>query len=510
VRTPSLGAAARMLAGAALLGMFPSAPFPARAQDNVPAEAIPESLFVQVGKSLLVESAVPIERVSVGFGEIAEAAAVTDREVLLNGRAPGETSLIIWQRGGGKLLFDVRVGASNLAANERVDAVGRELKLELPGQSVEINYANNTVFLRGRVKDLVSAERAVSIASTLGRTVNLLYVDVPPLEPQILLKVRFASVDRSASLQLGLNIVSTGAGNTVGGISTQQFSGPQIGAATTPNAPPALSLSDALNIFLFRSDLNLGAAIQALQQNSLLEILAEPNVLAMNGKPASFLAGGEFPFPSFQPSATGIGTVTVTFREYGIRLNFIPTITPQGTIQIQVAPEVSSLDFTNGLVVQGYTIPALTVRKVNTEIELAAGQSFAIAGLIDDQFTETLSKIPGLGDLPVLGKLFQSKTRTKNNTELLVIVTPELVSPPATPNQAVPEMNYPQPLVWPRAASKEEISPVPAKANAGQAIPVETLMKSLAPDIPAKPPSAAATPQPPGPDQVVPRLPPPN
>jgi pilus assembly protein CpaC len=506
VKTPSLCAAARMLAGTAPVAMVLAMLFPARAQDSVPA---PESLFVQVGKSLLVESTIPIERVSVGFGEIAEAAAVTEREVLLNGRAPGETSLIIWQQGGGKLLFDVTVSASTLAATNRVDAVSREIKIELPGQDVEIKFENNTAFLRGRVKDLVSAERAVSIASTLGRTVNLLYVDVPPLQPQILLKVRFASVDRSASLQLGLNIISTGAGNTIGAVSTQQFSAPQIGAGATPNAPPSLTLSDALNIFLFRSDLNLGAAIQALQQNSLLEILAEPDVLTMSGKPASFLAGGEFPFPSFQPSATGIGTITVQFREYGIRLNFTPTITPRGTIRLQVVPEVSALDFTDGLVVQGYTIPALTVRRVDTEIELAAGQSFAIAGLIDNQFTETIAKIPALGDIPILGKLFQSKSRTKNNTELLVIVTPELVSPP-TSSQPAPEIKYPQPLIWPRVTSKEEITPVPPKATAGEAIPFETLMKSLAADIPAKAPSSVAAPQQPGSTQAVPPTPPLN
>jgi pilus assembly protein CpaC len=514
VRTPSLCAFARtlcgfarMFAGAALLGMVLTGPFPSRAQDTVPAAAVPENLFVLVGKSLLVESAVAIERVSVGFGEIAEAAAVTDREVLLNGRAPGETSLIIWQRGGGKLLFNVTVGASSLAANERLDAVSRELRLELPGQSVEISFENNTAFLRGRVKDLVSAERAVSIVSTLGRTVNLLYVDVPPVEPQILLKVRFASVDRSASLQLGFNIASTGAGNTLGSISTQQFAPPQVAKPAT--GPALATISDALNVFLFNPQLNLLATIQALQQTSLLEILAEPNVLAMNGKPASFLAGGEFPFPSFQPSATGNGTVTVTFREYGIRLNFIPSITPRGTIRLQVAPEVSALDFTNGLVVQGYTIPALTVRKVDTEIELKSGQSFAIAGLIDDQFTETLSKIPFIGDLPVLGKLFQSKSRAKNNTELLVIITPEIVSP-AVSSQAAPEMTFPQPLLWPRAVSREEITPVPPKANAGEAIPVETLIKSLSPDIPVKPPPVAATPQPAGPVQTVPHVPSPN
>ena len=479
------------LVAMALLGIFP-----ARAQDTATATAtapiVPENLAVLAGKSLLVESTIPIERVSVGFGEIAEAAVITDREVLLNGKVPGETSLIIWQRGGGKLLYDVTVGASGLAAKARVEAVGRELQLELPGQSVEIDFENNTVFLRGRVKDLVSAERAVSIAATLGRTVNLLYVDVPQAEPQILLKVRFASVDRSATLQLGLNIASTGAGNTLGSISTQQFAPPQV--TKPPTGPPLATISDALNIFLFNPELNLLTTIQALQQSSLLEILAEPDVLATSGKPASFLAGGEFPFPSFQPSATGAGTVTVTFREYGIRLNFTPTITPRGTIRLQVAPEVSALDFTNGLVVQGYTIPALTVRKVDTEIELAGGQSFAIAGLIDDQFTETLSKIPFIGDLPILGKLFQSKSRTKNNTELLVIITPELVAPAAS---KVPRMNFPEPLSWPRAVSKEETNPVPANAPAAEGIPFETLVNSPAPDPPAnaKPPAAQAAPR---------------
>ena len=452
---------------------------------------------------MLVESLDPIERVAVGFGDLAEATAVTQREVLLNGKAPGQTSLIVWQRGGGKLLFDVTVQPSSFTATSRVETVRREIKRELPDQNVEMSYENGTVFLRGKVKNLVSAARAVSIAATLGPTVNLLYVDVPPAEQQILLKVRFATVDRSASLQLGLNLISTGAGNTIGGVSTQQFSGPQVANGTTG---PAITLSDALNIFLFRSDLNLAAAIQALQQDSLLEILAEPNVLAMNGRAASFLAGGEFPFPSFQPAANGVGTVTVQFREYGIRLNFIPTITPRGTIRLEVAPEVSALDFTNGLVVQGYTIPALTVRKVSTEIELRAGQSFAIAGLIDNQFTETIGKIPLLGDVPVLGKLFQSKSRLRNNTELLVIVTPELVTP-TTSSEPAPEMNFPQPPQWPGAVSKEEIAPVPRETSAAvETIPFETLMNSLEPQTPANLQPAVAAAQQHAPAAASPRV----
>lgn len=477
--------------------------FQSQAADTVPAAApvtsspaktanVTESLTVLVGKSLLLESKVGIERISVGYGDIAEASAVGPREVLLNGKAPGVTSLIIWQRSGGKMFFDVTVRANGSGTTSKVDAVRGELERELPGQDVQLSYENDTVFLRGRVKDLVSSDRAVSIASTLGKTVNLLYVDVPPPEAQILLKVRFATIDRSSSLQLGLNLASTGATNTIGGVTTQQFSPP--GISTTPATPGSpltvtTTLSDALNIFLFRPDLHLLTTIQALQQKSLLEILAEPNLLAMNGKPASFLAGGEFPFPTFQAAANGVGSVSIAFREFGVRLNFTPTITPRGTIRLLVAPEVSALDFTSGLVVQGFTVPALTVRKMNTEIELASGQSFALGGLIDNQFTETISKIPFISEVPVLGKLFQSKSRTKNNTELLVIVTPELVTP-IPKGQPVPQMKYPQSPSWP--------STIPADANvpAGgqpptETIPVETLIKSLQPVNPGNSPTAA-------------------
>ena len=285
-----------------------------------------------------------------------------------------------------------------------------------------------------------------------------------------------ATIDRSASLQLGLNLAS--AGKTVGSTTTQQFSPP-----TFPNGTAGgPSVSDALNVFLFRPDLNLLATIQALQSKSLMEVLAEPNVLAMNGKSASFLAGGEFPFPTFQTGANGFGTVTVQFREFGVRLNFTPVITPRGTIRLQVAPEVSALDFTNGLTVQGFTVPALTVRKVSTEIELAQGQSFAIGGLIDNRITETNDKIPVLGDLPGIGKLFQSKSRLRQNTELLVIVTPELVAP-LPEGQPIPGINFPKPVEWPKVTSGVGSIPAPA-APPGKMIPFETLIHSLQMGLP--------------------------
>ncbi|HWQ53135.1 MAG TPA: pilus assembly protein N-terminal domain-containing protein [Bryobacteraceae bacterium] len=436
-------------------------------------------LVLTVGKSLIVNSAAPIERVAVGFGEIAEATPVGVQEVLLNAKAPGETSLIVWQKGGSKLFFDVVVRANQSDSRNRLASVRTQIQQELAAQNITVTQENGNVFLRGTVRDLNSAERAVAIASTIGKVVNLLYVQVPESEAQILLKVRFASVDRSVSSELGLNLISTGATNTVGTVGTQQFPQPRV--SIEPDGSKRITLSDALNIFLFRQDLNLGATIRALQTRGLFEILAEPNVLAINGRQASFVAGGEFPYPILQGGGAGLGAVTIQFREFGVRINFIPMITPRGTIRLEVAPEVSALDFTNGLTFQGFTIPGLTLRRVQTGIELQSGQSFAIGGLLDRRLQETFQRIPLLGDVPLLGKLFQSRSLQRQNTELLVIVTPELVRPiPA--GQAAPELAFPKPLsgpdVLPRTPGMDVTGPVPTKAPHG-AIPVEQLIESL-------------------------------
>jgi len=491
---------ARATVAAMLLSLMASSvasPFePPRPNAAQGIEQSSNELFVTAGKSVIVDSALPIERVSVGFGDIAEATAVSISELLVNGKAPGETSLIVWQKGGSKLFFDVTVRPSRFVANSRLDGIRREISKELPAQNINLSLDNDMVFLRGDVKDLTSADRAVSIASTLGKVVNLLYVDVPPPAAQILLKVRFASVDRNLSNQLGLNIFSTGATNTIGSISTKQFSPVLPSSSLTTTSPGtrhisgSTTLSDALNLFFFRPDLNLGATIQALEVRGLLEVLAEPNVLAEDGKQASFLAGGEFPFPTVQSigSGGGSGAVTIQFRQFGVRLNFIPTIRPNGTIHLQVAPEVSALDFTSGLVIQGFNVPALTVRRVNTEVELSEGQSFAIGGLLDNRVTETLEKIPFIGDVPILGKFFQSRSRNKQNTELLVIVTPEIVRPiPA--GQPLPETKYPMPFLQSntgkemRTPGQNVTGPVPV-APPSKRIPVEKLIESLQPERP--------------------------
>ncbi len=425
------------------------------------------NLVVSVGKSLILDTPADLRRVSVANGDLAEALAVTPREALINGKAPGETTVILWQQDGTRTMYDLTV-RQNTA---RIQAVQRQLQRGLAGQPVTFDFENDTVFLHGTVRDRSSAERAVAMASTLGKVVNLLRVEVPPAEAQILLRVRFADVDRSAISAMGMNLLSTGAGNTVGQVTTGQF-GPALPQLLGNSVQ--FTLSDALNIFLFRPDLNLGALIKALETQNLLQMLAEPNVLALDGKPASFVAGGEFPFPVVQGGAA-IGAVTIEFREYGVRINFLPVVTPRGSIRLQVAPEVSSLDYSNALQFQGFTIPALATRRVQTQVELDSGQSFVIAGLLDNTITESLNKIPGIGDIPLLGKLFQSRSRTRNNSELMVLVTPELVHPiPA--GTALPDVRMPETFLPGTAKAAPR---TPGAGSAGEAVhaPVK-------PDIP--------------------------
>jgi pilus assembly protein CpaC len=444
----------------------------------------PNNLLLTVGKSIVLDSELPFERISVGFGDIAEGSAISPHQLLLHGKSPGVTSLIIWRGDGTRQSFDITVVASRFLADARVESIRREIERELPGQNINLSFENETVFLRGTVRDVTSADRAVSIASTLGKTINLLYVDIPPPAAQILLKVKFASVDRSIRTQLGLNLFSTGAGNTVGSMTTQQYAPPGF-ASIQRNTPPVATLSDALNLFFFRPDLNLGATIEALEVKGLLQILAEPNMLAENGTQASFLAGGEFPFPSVSSGGGGAPIVSIQFREFGVRLTFVPTITPRGTIHLEVAPEVSALDFTNGLSVSGFNVPALTTRKLNTQVELDEGQSFAIGGLLDNRSTDTFEKIPFIGDIPILGRFFRSKSVSKQNTELIVIVTPELVRPiPA--GQPTPTLNYSTPFLEPNTATDlrtpglSSTGPVPVKSPL-KVIPIEKLMQSLQP-----------------------------
>jgi pilus assembly protein CpaC len=454
-------------------------------------------LSVAVGKTVLVDTTWPIKRVSIGMSEIAEVHGTGPTEIMVNGKTPGETSLIVWDTHGGRQFFNVTVRASATALNDSLDSIRRELRTELPGQPLKVSIENGNIFLRGTVKDLDSSSRAVKIAGTGGKVVNLLNVNVPASDPQILLKVRFASVDRNKSMQMGINIFSLGGLNTVGGISTGQFSPPTITGPTggsitttngvttvTPPSPATATFTNELTMLaLSPGGLPFGVDIEALEAKGVVQVLAEPNIVAMNGKQASFLAGGEYPYAF----ASGLGTISVLFKEYGVRLNFLPTITPRGTVRLQVAPEVSSLDYTNAITISGYEIPAIATRKMKTEIELSDGQSFVIGGLLDNRDTEAYQKVPFLGDIPIIGKFFQSMSKNRTNTELIVLVTLEMVAP-IQAGDPLPALKFPTKFLPPNSgipmntpdAKTAANTPAPAPA----VIPVEKLVDSMKPESP--------------------------
>lgn len=441
--------------------------------------AAPRDLSVVVGKALVIDSPVEVERVSVSDPTIVEAVGISPLEIVLNGKSPGQTTVIVWQKGGNRLLFDVNV---SVRADRRVDSLRREIAKELPEQSVTVNVDGDTVYLRGTVSSLLASDRATAIASSIGkdvRLVNLLNVTVPESEPQILLKVRFANIDRTATKDIGFNFFSTGAGNTIGRTTTGQYTAPGLTGVLGNGG--GFTITDALNVFLFRPDLDLGATIKALEARKMIEMLAEPNVLASNGKEASFLAGGEYPYPIAQ-GGLGFTTITIQFREFGVRLNFTPYLTSRGTIRLKVAPEVSALDFANGLTYQGFNIPALSSRKVSTEIELADRQSFAIAGLLDNRTTELLSKVPGLGDIPWLGRLFKSQSMAKNKSELMILVTPEIVRPIPS-GQPTPELAFDGKFIKGGATVAPRTPPTevtgPTQSSEKKTLPVETLKEEM-------------------------------
>jgi len=412
------------------------------APPDVPAQEseTPQTLHLLVGRSLVITSPTRIKRVSLADNTVAEAIVVSPLQVVLNGKTPGTISLLLWDENEQSQIFEVTVDIDILSLSEKVRQV-------FPTEPVQLEAAHGVVMISGKISSADVAARILDfVKNATPKVTSLMEVPAPPTG-DILLEVKFAEVDRTALSQLGINLLSLPGAKIIGTIGTQQFAPPQLqsvqtttttGNTTTQSTAQGSSftLSDLLNIFIFRPDINLAATIKALQTNNVLQILAEPNLLTASGKDASFLAGGEFPYPVLQGgSVGGAAAITIQFREFGVRLNFTPTLEAGGIIHLKVKPEVSSLDFANALTIQGFVIPALSTRRVESEMDLKDGQSFAIAGLVDNRVTEELEKIPGLGDVPLLGKLFQSRSLNKSRNELMVLVTPRVVQP-LTPGQA--------------------------------------------------------------------------
>jgi len=394
-------------------------------QPVAPAEG--ETVHVLVGKSILINVQKPLTRVLSSNPTVVETMAASPTEIVVEGKAPGASSLILWDANGRSQVLDV-VSDIDIAALRNV------IQKTYPKEHLQLEADGGRLLLTGTASTSHIVEDLGKMASVYSKdVVNSILVPISH-DRQVLLEVKFAEVDRAALSQVGVNIFSTGAGNTIGATTTGQFGnfGQQkindAFGAGTPHFPFEIkdfTVNQVLNIFLFRPDLHLGTVIQALQAQNVLQILAEPNLMAISGQKATFLAGGEFPFPVVQPSA-GFSSISIIFKPFGVKLDFTNAVTLAG----------------------GGTVPAISTRRAETEIELKDGQSFGIAGLLDQRATAQLSKIPGIGDIPVLGQLFRSRSINKTNNELLVFVTPHIIDPvrvasppPAQPKLATPYLD---------------------------------------------------------------------
>jgi len=434
------------------------------------AQAEGQTLHVFVGKSVVINLQAPVTRILSSNPAVIDTLATSQTQIVVEGKLAGSSSLILWDATGHSQMLDVTVDVN-------IAHLRTTLEQTYPGEVITIQSDGAHLILTGTVSDAKIVDDVGKMAAAYSTgVVNSLLV-APVHEEQILLEVKFAEVDRTKLQQFGINILS-GMGNTLSGINTQQFSPPTLtSSVTAPSSGPtqttgSLNLTDALNIFALRPDINLGATIRALEGKSVLQILAEPNLLALNGQKASFLAGGEFPVPVVQ-GGQSVGVVTIQFRPFGVRLEFTAFVGKDRVIRLHVSPEVSTLDFSNAAIISGFTVPALSTRRAETEIELKDGQSFGIAGLLDNRAQVQLSKIPGIGDIPILGNLFRSHSVSRSNSELVVLVTPRLVDPvklnspppvpPASPIKFLDNRSFDHglPNRSPQAADSSSPSPSP-------------------------------------------------
>jgi len=393
-----------------------------------------EKVPLTAGRSTVLSSDFDITRIAVTDPAIADAVVVQPREVLIDGKTPGTVSLIVWGAAQ-RRQYDIVVEPGVSTVEQRLQAL-------FPMEDIRVTVAGDAMILSGRVSSNDVSLRAAEIAEATAaksKIVNMLQLPGGSGSQQVLLKVRFAEVSRRALRELGVSLFTSGLGvdNTIGRLTTGQFTAPTFTnltatkassnfGADVKSATGEITFSDFLNIFLFNQKYDLGAMVRALRDRGLFQSLAEPNLIAYNGQEASFLAGGEIPVPVVQGGASN--AVTIQYKEYGIRLNFRPTVAGD-TIRIHVQPEVSTLDFPNGIVLAGFRIPALATRRAETDVELRDGQTFAMAGLLNNLSQDDFQEVPGLAKLPIIGHLFRSKAERAEQTELLVLITPQLVRP---------------------------------------------------------------------------------
>ncbi len=420
---------------------------------GVPAHALPEqetakapakSISVNANQSVLLDSPVDIKRVSIARPETADVMVVSARQMVVIGKSAGTTTLVYWSRNEVATTIEVVVKIN-------LDLVKEDLRKIAPDQVFEVTAAGDTLILTGTVPDNVVQTRLVEGARPYSKgVVNLLKVQ--KLE-QVLLQIRVSEVDRSLAKELGFNFLFEGK-TLRGTVSPPNNFNPFFGQFRDGTGPDT-TFSDAMNLFVAKpgSLPDFAVFLRALHDKGGLKTLAEPNLVVANGAEGKFLVGGEFPIV-FNTSAGGTSSFSIVYKEFGVKLGFQPKISPNGEIFLHVSQEVSELDFANAVILSGFRIPALRSRKAESGLQLGDGQTFILAGLIDTKVQKQVTKIPLLGDIPILGTLFRSTRFSNNETELMVMVTPKIVRPlnkdeiPALPSETMkPEETSPD-MIW--------------------------------------------------------------
>ena len=409
---------------------------PQSARVAVVPGSVGQSLHVTVGQSLFFDAGVPLSRVYVDNPAVLQAYASSRQEVVLSGMAAGRGTVVVWDEQGNNTAYSLIVDLDVARLQEAYESA-------FPLDKILVSADQDHLFLRGYVSSDEEFTGAADLAKGFSKiVVNSLRV-APPHQRQVRLDVTFAEVDRAKSGQLGFNFLSMG--NMLGLAGTGQYQA--FTAPTISNGVQSETINTPLNLLLFSQKLNLGVAIQDMASKQVLQILAQPTISALSGHTETFLAGGQFPFPIVQGSMSGQVGVSVEFKPYGVSLSFTPVVLEDGSIRLHIAPEVSALDYTNSVQVQGTSIPALSSRKAETDIEIKDGQSFALTGLLDRRLTDQFDKMPGIASIPILGQLFRSKSISHSTTELLVFVSVRVVNPlidavpvPEPPKPALPYM----------------------------------------------------------------------
>jgi pilus assembly protein CpaC len=400
----------------------------------------PNKITLVVGKSIIIKNAVPIKRVSVAAPEIANFVLLSPTQIYLTGKSSGSTNVTLWEDHRISAVYDLDVAPDFSQLRETLHKI-------LPDETnLRVTAAHDSITLSGTISSTANLSQALALASAYAPNEKIINLVQVAGVHQVMLDVRVAEMSRSVMKRMGVNFTvvkseNEFAGSLIGNLI--DLVPPGSGNLATPGAPFGVFVGPSVNaLFRFLDDeTSWTGFVDALKEDGLVKILAEPTLISLSGQTASFLAGGEFPVPVPQ----GLGTVGIEYKAFGVGLNFTPTVLSDQKISMKVTPEVSELDFSTAVLLEGFVVPGVTVRRASTVIELGDGQSFAIAGLLRDNARQIISKFPLLGDIPILGALFRSSSFQRNETELIIIVTPHLVKPLDMAKQSLPTDGYIEP-----------------------------------------------------------------